>query len=348
MDRRDMLRVAGLAGLASLIPIFKTKASNAAIDQIKKKAMLPNGSCILIPQETEGPYPFDLSNDQSMFRQDITEGNTGTPLNLTLTLVNINDNCNPISNARVDIWHCNKDGYYSAFANQPGYLGTQNHVGETFFRGIQLTDSNGQVNFTTIYPGWYSGRVTHIHFQVFLSSLLSATSQMAFPDSLNTEVYNTSPYDAHGQNPTTNANDNVFSDTGNTQYEMLDISADGNGGYNASLVVGISAPTTGLIELEPETGGQFKKLLNYPNPFNGSTTIQFVLTNPSKVIIDLYDMQGKKLAEIVNRKMDAGQQQVLLSRNLGDTVLTKGNYAYQLKVENENGNFFQSKLLTVD
>lgn len=164
---------------------------------------------VLIPQETEGLYPLDLSRNAAMFRQNITEGRSGLPLNLTLTLLNTTANCAPTANARVDIWQCDKDGVYSGY-NQPG----ANTVGQTFMRGIQLSDSAGRVNFTTVYPGWYNGRITHIHFQVFLTSILRATSQLAFPDAINHAVYQTPLYVANGQNTSVanNAADMVFSD----------------------------------------------------------------------------------------------------------------------------------------
>ncbi len=344
MERKDFLKGLGVIGIGSMLPINKAKAALGNIN----KNLLPENTCILIPSETAGPYPFDLSGNSAMFRQDITEGNAGTPMNLTLTIVNINDSCSPILNARVDIWHCNKDGYYSEYGGQPGYLGTQSHVGETFFRGIQLTDANGQVQFKTIYPGWYQGRVTHIHFQVFLNSVLRATSQMAFPDSLNTDVYNTSLYSTHGQNPTTNSSDNVFSDTSNTQYQIVTIAPDGLGGYDASLTIGISVPVTGVINLEPETGGQFKLNQNYPNPFHDVTTIPFTLTNSSHVKIEIFDLQGRKVMEALNEKMSSGEQKVELNRKTNAAALAEGSYVYQLTVENENGIFRQCKALMIN
>lgn len=345
MNRRDIIKGLGLTGLASLLPLSK---SSAAVKKFNK-AQLGNNSCILIPQETAGPYPFDLSSNSAMFRQDITEGNAGIPLTLTLTVVNINDGCSPIANARVDVWHCNKDGYYSEYNNQPGYLGTQNHTGETFFRGIQMTDSNGQVQFITIYPGWYNGRATHIHFQVFLNSVLSATSQAAFNESLTASVYNTSLYSAHGQNTTTNSSDNVFSDSANTQYEMLDIVANtSTGGYDASLTIGIDAPITGIINLEPETGGQFKLNQNFPNPFVDETTIPFTLNQPASVKIELFDLSGKKMMNVLDANLNAGAQSVGLKKKNGKLVLAAGSYLYQITTSNHNGTFRQCKVLTVE
>ena len=193
-------------------------------------------SCSATPAETSGPYPYDLSSNSAIFRTDITEGKTGIPLSLTLTIVNSNNSCAVISGARVDIWHCDKDGYYSEYS-EPGYLGTQDNTGKTFLRGIQLADSNGQVKFTTIYPGWYTGRVTHIHVEVFVSSVLKLTTQLAFPDSLNTTIYNTSLYSAHGQNSTTNSKDQVFSDSYSS--ELVTITGDTTNGYAATFKVGV-------------------------------------------------------------------------------------------------------------
>jgi len=48
-----------------------------------------DGSCVLIPEETQGPYPLDLSGSEEFFRSDITEGKTGVPLTLTLSLVDV-------------------------------------------------------------------------------------------------------------------------------------------------------------------------------------------------------------------------------------------------------------------
>lgn len=191
--------------------------------------------CVLIPEETEGPYPLDLSGDQQYFRQDITEGKAGTPLDLTLTLLNVSDGCSPLANARVDVWHCDKDGVYSGFS-QPG----SNTRGETFCRGIQLSDSSGKVTFKTIYPGWYAGRITHVHFQVFLNNGRAATSQIAFPRDVTESVYSSSLYEGRGQNTSVRsfADDNVFSD--GTRHQMLSLTSKSSG-YDGALTVGIAA-----------------------------------------------------------------------------------------------------------
>ena len=211
-------------------------STSSTTDSTSTGSTTTSTDCSATPSETAGPYPYDLSSNSAIFRTDITEGKTGIPLTLTLTIVNSNNSCAVISGARVDIWHCDKDGYYSEYS-EPGYLGTQDNTGKTFLRGIQLTDTNGQVKFTTIYPGWYTGRVTHIHMEIFVNSVLKLTSQVAFPDSLNTTVYNTSLYSAHGQNSIVNSKDQVFSDSYSS--ELVTISGDTTNGYSATFKVGV-------------------------------------------------------------------------------------------------------------
>lgn len=247
MERKDFLKNgAGLLGLAGLTPLLYecskdhgTAAATTTTSGSDTTSTSSSGTsgCVVTPQETSGPYPYDLSADSAIYRTDITEGKTGIPLSLTITVVNTNSDCAVVSGARVDIWHCDKDGYYSEY-DEPGYLGTQDNTGQTFLRGIQLTDTSGQVKFTTIYPGWYTGRVTHIHLEIYVNSVLKSTTQMAFPDSLNTTVYNTSLYSAHGQNTTTDATDSVFSD--GYSNELVSISGDTTNGYTATFQVGVA------------------------------------------------------------------------------------------------------------
>ena len=73
--------------------------------------------------------------------------------------------CEPIRDAIVEIWHPDAAGQYS------GYRGPGDNradtSGETLLRGMQITDTNGNVEFVTIYPGWYPGRTVHIHFKAY-------------------------------------------------------------------------------------------------------------------------------------------------------------------------------------
>lgn len=198
------------------------------------------GSCTLTATEIDGPYPlYAILTNSAIVRSDIRESKTGIPLTLTLTVLSTGSSCAPISGAGIYIWHCDKDGLYSGYS-------TSNNAGQsglTYLRGIQVTDSNGQVTFTTIYPGWYEGRITHIHVQVYLNDNLAvsatATTQLAFPQTITTAVYNSALY-TKGQNTsvTSFSADNVFSD--GTSTEMLTLSGDLSTGYSASMTISIA------------------------------------------------------------------------------------------------------------
>jgi protocatechuate 3,4-dioxygenase beta subunit len=233
LHRRELLATLG-AGLGAAL----TACASSPTSPTTTNTGTPGGtgsSCAITPSETQGPYPdkTGMLNNQAFFRRDVTEGRPGLPVTLTLTIVNVNSNCSPVSNASVEIWQCDASGNYSEYA-QPGYDGT----GQTFLRGLQTSDANGQVTFTTIYPGWYAGRATHIHVDVFRGSSLAKTTQIAFPEDVTRAVYATGVYAAKGQSPTTNSSDNVFSD--GTQNEMAALSGNTTSGYTATLTIGIS------------------------------------------------------------------------------------------------------------
>jgi protocatechuate 3,4-dioxygenase beta subunit len=198
-----------------------------------------SGSCTVTDTETDGPYPLYASRGSSIQRVDITDGKTGLPLSMTIVIRNVNDSCNVLANARVDVWHCDKDGYYSGYSNS-GYLGTQNNTAAVFCRGLQYTDTAGQAKFTTIYPGWYTGRVTHIHAQVYVGTTLKLTTQIAFPDAVNTAVYKTSLYSTHGQNSITNSGDNIIMDSLSNELATV-VANSTTGGYDLTHTIYVKA-----------------------------------------------------------------------------------------------------------
>lgn len=356
MKRKDFLKGLGMASVLPVVPTSTVQAtesssematsglkygiSKSGLDKFRKMVGDPN-ACVLIPSETRGPYPLDLSSNQNMFRKAINETKTGVPLTVTLTFVNVNADCKPITNARIDIWHCDKDGLYSGYSNSQN----QGQTGLTYCRGIQITDSNGQVTFTTIYPGWYAGRITHIHFEIYINSVLKATSQLGFPQDTTTAVYNSDLYKAKGQNTsvTSFSADNVFSD--GVSNQLATITGDVTNGYTATLQVGIAAGTTGIFNLEPDTGGVFKLKPNFPNPFTDKTHIPFTLNSNARVQLELYNIMGQKVATIVDKNMEIGDH--LVPVNAKSLNLAKGDYVYQITTTNEYGRFTQCKLMSL-
>ena len=244
----SILGSAGLIGCGGSSSATNSTSSSASSSVSSSTATASSASatssvdsCTLIPTETEGPYPLTaILSNSAIVRADIAENKSGVPLTLKLKLVNVSSDCSPFTYASIYVWHCDKDGVYSGYS-QPG----ANTVGETFCRGVQDVDENGVATFNTIFPGWYTGRLTHIHFQVFLyndtSSTATATSQLAFPADITTAVYNSSLYSAHGQNTSVSsfAADNVFSD--GITYQLASVTGSVDEGFVATLDVGIAA-----------------------------------------------------------------------------------------------------------
>lgn len=209
-----LLTACGISGQGGATPTAVPTTSGSAATVTPSvspnadiKALLDSvGSCALTPEETEGPYYFDVNS----IRQDLREDRPGTPLRLALRVQSF-PGCEPIKNAVVEIWHCDAGGVYSGFevASKGGAGGSKTDDG-TYLRGAQVTNADGIVEFLTIYPGWYRGRTVHIHFKVHLDNQAVLTSQLFFEESVTSEVYAASPYDEHTGRETTNENDNIF------------------------------------------------------------------------------------------------------------------------------------------
>lgn len=198
MSRRNWL-AAGIAG-AGAAGLLST-GTNAA----KHTAPLP-----LTAQATEGPYYFDAAK----LRADITEGLPGVPLEVRFVVMDSGGA--PLPGMRVDIWHCNAAGLYSGYAGQ-GEDRRISTVGATFLRGSLAADAAGVTAFRTVYPGWYEGRTTHIHFKVISGTRGVLTSQFFLPDALSEFIYTRLPdYQRAQLRQTLNRNDGIALMAGNT------------------------------------------------------------------------------------------------------------------------------------
>src|SRR5919106_1374255 len=162
------------------------------------------------PQQIEGPYFVDDMPNRSDIRSDTSNGliQEGVPLRLVFNVYDVNDSdgdgtgpCTPLKDAKVDIWHANSQGVYSGVQE----AGTAENY---FLRGYQMTDDNGTVQFTTIYPGWYEGRAIHVHVKVRTfegtNETLEWTSQFYLDDSVNELVHTKPSYSNHGPVDLTN------------------------------------------------------------------------------------------------------------------------------------------------
>ena len=225
-----------------------TPSASASASPTLTRAIAECG--VEIPAETAGPYPGDGSNGPNVLaasgvvRQDITSSfgasstrADGVPLTVTLTLLDNANGCVPLAGAAVYAWHCDQDGKYSMYD-----AGLKN---ENYLRGVQQADATGQVTFRTVFPGAYSGRWPHIHFEVFESmdnataaGQVLAVSQIALTDAACREVYASAGYESSARNfpRTTLTSDNVFGDDGGI-YQLATMTGSVSGGYTAGLNV---------------------------------------------------------------------------------------------------------------
>jgi protocatechuate 3,4-dioxygenase beta subunit len=152
---------------------------------------------------------------------------------MSLTMNVVDAAGQPLTGAAVYIWHCSRDGNYSAYSSG---MNGGDYADRSYLRGVQVSDRAGAVTFETILPGRYSGRAFHIHFEVYEDDTYGTkllTSQMAMDDDLIDSLYSAADgYDTSIRNDTDNAQDNVFRD--GVDHQMLTVSGDANSGLTAT------------------------------------------------------------------------------------------------------------------
>jgi protocatechuate 3,4-dioxygenase beta subunit len=164
----------------------------------------------------------------------------GVPLTLAIELVNTNSACADLAGYAIYVRHCDREGRYSLYS--------AGVIGENYLRGVQVTGSDGTATFTTVFPGCYSGRMPHIHFEIYRDANTATsfpnklkTSQLALPTDVCSTVYsNASGYSASIANLAriSFATDNVFSD--GVSAQLATVTGSVASGYAARLVVGIA------------------------------------------------------------------------------------------------------------
>jgi protocatechuate 3,4-dioxygenase beta subunit len=211
-------------------------------------------------EQTQGPYWFDVDS----IREDIREKRPGTRLDLALRVQvskcgDAGDPA-PVSNAVVEVWHCDAGGVYSGFGSSstggpgggappPGGSGGETSNGSysvgdqqaqpqddgTYLRGAQPTDRDGIARFTTIYPGWYQGRTVHIHLKAHIDKRTVLTTQLYFDEKANDAVFATSPYDQRTGRDVFNDDDGIFDRSG-----VMVVKKDGSA-YIGAINLGVNA-----------------------------------------------------------------------------------------------------------
>ncbi|HXR31037.1 MAG TPA: intradiol ring-cleavage dioxygenase [Solirubrobacterales bacterium] len=250
MRRREMVALS--AGALASVALYACGAEEDEATRSVAKGATTMPDCVLTPGQEEGPFYIDLAQ----VRQDVVESRRGVPLALVLTVLD-SDTCEPIRDAAVDIWHCDALGVYSG---EP----SEGSEGETYLRGIQLTDGNGLAEFATIYPGQYPGRTTHIHVKVHIGGRqsdgaysgghVSHTGQLFTSDRHDAEVFALAPYNRNAAEITPRNTDGVFRDQGGSS-SVLTLTRIGNSlardGLTGRATLGVDPSATPDRPAEP-------------------------------------------------------------------------------------------------
>lgn len=335
MERKTFLRNSlGFLGMAVAAPSL-LRARNGETETEEMAA------CTASPSETAGPFP--TITPASLVRTDITAGRTGVAFTININVLNKNAACSALQGALVDIWHCDKDGNYSEYGGTQ--MQSTNYTTVHFLRGRQTTDANGLVSFTSIFPGWYTSRATHIHVHIYNAAGTSLLiTQISFPEGTNSAVVQVNAATAYGYTKgmsgyTYNANDNVFSDD-SANLELSTVTGSVADGFILNHNIYVNGPTAGV---ETYTKDKYAIQQNYPNPFVDATTLPLNLEFDSDVKMVVFDLTGRNVLNAYNGSMKAGENNITLNRG----SLSSGNYIYKVTVTNPNGTFEESKKMTI-
>jgi protocatechuate 3,4-dioxygenase beta subunit len=232
-DASSTSSTSGTSGTSGT-PVTSGNAGSGSSGSITAAMFDEAGACTVSPEQTEGPYYFDVDS----IRTDIREDRAGTPLRLGVRVRDAGA-CLPLANAVVDIWHCDAEGSYSGFESASGGANGAPGAGanggpgrsaafqsdeSTYLRGAQVTNADGIAEFLTIFPGWYTGRTVHIHAKVHLDKSTLLTTQLYFDEEVTAAAYEAAPYADRGSQDRSNASDGIFD-----ERTLLTLSEDGDG-----------------------------------------------------------------------------------------------------------------------
>lgn len=283
IERRELLRLLSVSGAASLLGL---------------KAFRSQAQCLTTP-DILGPFYLPGAPEIAQLAPD---GAPGTPLFITGT-VYANDCESPVPNAKVDVWHANDGGGYE----------------DDHYRGIVLSDGNGQYAFQTILPGKYLNgaqfRPRHFHYKV-----------SAAETELTTQVY----FEGDTSIPT-----DPWASSPEAAERIIPLSEDAQGNLHGVADV--------YLDVEPLINSQEaperypgKPVIRHiiPNPIVEEGKVQVYLPEAASTSLQIFSLQGKLVASPVRGQIRAGgiQEWNIRVENLHGLKLQPGIYIMRLLV----------------
>jgi protocatechuate 3,4-dioxygenase beta subunit len=292
----------------------------------EEEEALAAGACIMTPSKEEGPYFVE----EKLNRSSIAEGQSGTPLTITMYVFDYANGCAPVTGAQVDVWHANALGKYSDEAAE----GT---TGQTWCRGYQTTDSAGKVSFTSIFPGFYSGRTVHFHVRVRVGSLDFVT-QLFFDEAQTAAVMATAPYNTNTTNGTRvpNTSDRVYTTGSNGSQLLVTLSGTAGSGFAGEFSAGMGSGSSSTGTSTDKVVSIALSAIRVARAKHGKRTLRLRFKVKETVYVTPKLTRGKKtMAKRTGVKLTSGTHvvKVAIPRKYGAGAAKLG-----VKVIDTNGN----------
>lgn len=226
---------------------------NATLAASDASYVFGDSTCVILsPEAVVGPY-YVLGE---LVRADITEEEPGVEVVTDIQLIDV-ATCEPLGGGWADIWAANSTGVYPGVqVSGNGNVADASNLNNTALRGLQQADDDGVVQFTTIFPGHYQGRTTHIHVAVHQNATelangtlaggtVSHVGQFFFDQSLIGLVEATDPYTSNTQALTTNEEDGILAQltadsTSDPLFNYVYFGDDVTDGLFAWILVGVN------------------------------------------------------------------------------------------------------------
>ena len=236
----------------------------------------------------------------------------------------------------LDTYTYTPDGKVETLVIQSGATGTwkpsqkEIHSFENGYETNWLMQNwnNVWVDFSQInYTNDSKGNVLTSVYQNYQNSKWNDYSQSVFT------------YDANG-NELTGYNSQWLTNQWKPADASFDVKINGNDYYFTGYFINLKyilVNTTGIAADNNSLVNGYSLSQNYPNPFNPSTKISYSLPSDSRVTLEVYNITGKRISQLVNQEQPAGNYSV----DFGSSKLSSGIYFYRITAVNKaNGNNF--------